>query len=123
MRCPRCLNTDPEYFYKGSKGWYCRRCISFGRAMIEEESAAIPVRPAASGSEEFMMRYPLTEAQKEISYRCSELIDHTDVLLYCVCGAGKTEKNPTFSCFYAEQKASIRNINLFWIMNKKSHAA
>ena len=91
MRCPRCLNTDPEYFYKGSKGWYCRRCISFGRAMIEEESAAIPVRPAASGSEEFMMRYPLTEAQKEISYRCSELIDHTDVLLYCVCGAGKTE--------------------------------
>lgn len=37
------------------------------------------------------MRYPLTKAQKEISGKCSELIDHTDVLLYCVCGAGKTE--------------------------------
>lgn len=91
MRCPRCLNTDPKYFYKGSRGWYCRRCISFGRAMIEEDRRAAEPSAVTSGSEEFLMRYPLTPLQKTVSRKCSELIDHTDVLLYCVCGAGKTE--------------------------------
>ena len=89
MRCPRCLNTDPKYFYKGSRGWYCRRCISFGRAMIEEDRRAAEQSAVTSGSEEFLMRYPLTPLQKTVSRKCSELIDHTDVLLYCVCGAGK----------------------------------
>ena len=52
---------------------------------------AAAVSPVSSGSEEFLMRYPLTRAQAEVSHACSELIDDTDVLLYCVCGAGKTE--------------------------------
>ena len=91
MKCPRCLNTDKEYFYKGSKGWYCRRCISFGRAMLEEESEPVSLSSVTEGSEEYTLQYPLTESQERIAGQCAELIDTTDVLLYCVCGAGKTE--------------------------------
>lgn len=91
MRCPRCLNTDEEYFYKGSRGWYCRRCISFGRAMIEEDEQPVSLAAVSDGSEEYTLQYPLTPAQKEIAEKCRELISDTDVLLYCVCGAGKTE--------------------------------
>ena len=91
MQCPRCLNTDKEFFYKGSKGWYCRKCISFGRAMLQEDSEPLSLQPINDGSEEYNLQYPLTKAQKEISHKCAELIDDTDVLLHCVCGAGKTE--------------------------------
>lgn len=91
MRCQRCLNTDEEYFYRGSRGWYCRRCISFGRAMIEESSQPVSLSAVNEGSEEYTLQYPLTSAQAEIAERCESLISETDVLLYCVCGAGKTE--------------------------------
>ena len=91
MRCPRCLNTDKQYFYKGSKGWYCRKCISFGRAMLEEEQEAVSLAPISEGSEEYVLQYPLTPLQAEVSHRCAELIQETNVLLHCVCGAGKTE--------------------------------
>lgn len=91
MRCQRCLNTDEEYFYRGSRGWYCRRCISFGRAMIEESSQPVSLSAVNEGSEEYTLQYPLTAAQAEIAERCESLISETDVLLYCVCGAGKTE--------------------------------
>ena len=91
MQCPRCLNTDKAYFYKGSRGWYCRRCISFGRIMLEEEKEPVSLSPVSEGSEVYTLQYPLTEKQARIAVRCAELIDHTDVLLFCVCGAGKTE--------------------------------
>ncbi len=91
MQCPRCLNTDPAYFYKGSRGWYCRRCISFGRVMLEEEKEPVVLKKQNKGSEEYTLQYPLTKAQKEIAVKCAALIEETDVLLHCVCGAGKTE--------------------------------
>ena len=91
MRCARCLNTDESYFYHGSRGWYCRRCISFGAAMVEEEGEPASLSPVQEGSGEYMLEYPLTKAQAVISHDCAELIDETDVLLNCVCGAGKTE--------------------------------
>ena len=37
MKCLRCNNEDPTYFYKGSKGYYCRKCIRFSRVLLEEE--------------------------------------------------------------------------------------
>ena len=91
MQCPRCLNTDPAFFYKGSRGWYCRRCISFGRVMLEEEKEPVVLKKQKEGSEEYTLQYPLTKAQKEIAVKCAALIEETDVLLHCVCGAGKTE--------------------------------
>ncbi|MBR3343147.1 MAG: DEAD/DEAH box helicase family protein, partial [Solobacterium sp.] len=91
MQCPRCLNTDSRYFYKGSRGWYCRRCISFGRIMLEEEKEPVSLSPVSKGSEEYTLQYPLTGAQAEIAVKCASLIGYKDVLLHCVCGAGKTE--------------------------------
>ncbi len=91
MQCPRCLNTDRDYFYRGSRGWYCRRCIPFGRAMLEEDQEPVTLSAIQKGSEEYTLRYPLTPAQKAVSRQCAELIKEKDVLLHCVCGAGKTE--------------------------------
>ena len=91
MQCPRCRNTDPEYFYRGSKGWYCRRCVMFQRAMIEEEENEAELAEVQEGSEEYTLQYPLTPKQKEISEQCAENMRTKDVLLHCVCGAGKTE--------------------------------
>ena len=91
MQCPRCLNTDRSYFYKGSRGWYCRRCISFGRVMLEEDSRPAVLSPVTSGSEEYVLQYPLTPYQKEISHWCALSAGNTDVLIHAVCGAGKTE--------------------------------
>ena len=91
MICPRCLNTDEEYFYHGSRGWYCRRCIPFGRMMIEEEGKPVSLNEIHEGSEEYTLQYPLTPAQEKIASDCAQLIDTDDVLLNCVCGAGKTE--------------------------------
>ena len=91
MKCPRCLNTDKRYFYKGSRGWYCRRCISFGRVMLEEDSSQAVLSPVTSGSEEYVLKYPLTPYQKEVSHQCALAAGKTDVLINAVCGAGKTE--------------------------------
>ena len=91
MQCPRCLNTDESYFYKGSRGWYCRRCISFGRMMLEEDTAAVELQDVREGSEEYALQYPLTPEQQSVSEQCASFIQDSDVLLYCVCGAGKTE--------------------------------
>lgn len=91
MQCPRCLNTDRSYFYRGSRGWYCRRCISFGRVMLEEDSRPAVLSPVTAGSEEYVLQYPLTPYQKEISHRCALSAGNTDVLIHAVCGAGKTE--------------------------------
>ncbi|GEM_PF-519779 len=91
MQCPRCLNTDETFLYKGSRGWYCRRCISFGRMMLEEDTAPVKLQDVQEGSEEYALQYPLTPEQQTVSEQCASFIQDSDVLLYCVCGAGKTE--------------------------------
>lgn len=91
MKCPRCLNEDPSWFYHGVNGWYCRKCISFGRVMIEEENEPVSLSEIDEGSEEYVLKYPLTPAQKKVSDLCCEKIHEQDVLIHAVCGAGKTE--------------------------------
>ena len=91
MKCPRCGNTDASWFYRGSKGWYCRKCISFGRALIEEDMKPVPFQLPEEHSEEYTLPYPLTTKQKEIASLAAKHIVQSDVLLDCVCGAGKTE--------------------------------
>ncbi len=91
MECKRCLNNDKEYFYLGSKGYYCRKCIAFGRAMIEEDNEAISLNDINEGSEEYELLYPLTSYQKEISDKCAEAIKNNNVLIHAITGSGKTE--------------------------------
>ena len=91
MRCERCGNTDPSWFYHGSRGWYCRKCISFGRALIEEDRTAVSLQPVQEGSEEYTLKYPLTADQEKLTLAVMDCIEETDVLIHAVTGAGKTE--------------------------------
>lgn len=91
MKCKRCLNEDPEWFYLGSKGWYCRKCISFGRILIEEDLEAQHVLEIQDNAEEYTLKYPLTKQQVKIAAEVIRNIETTDVLVKAVCGAGKTE--------------------------------
>ena len=45
----------------------------------------------AEGAEEYGFDYRLTDLQLRASRQCVEDLKYGDVLLYCVCGAGKTE--------------------------------
>ena len=91
MQCPRCLNTDQSYFYKGSKGWYCRRCIAFSRVLLAEEQEPVALAEVRASAEEYELTYPLTEKQAEIARQCVQLTETADILIKAVCGAGKTE--------------------------------
>ena len=91
MECIRCGNKDPTYFYLGSKGCYCRKCIKFSRILLEEELEPLDYIVSNDASD-YHFKYELTSFQKEASNKClSFLKEDYDVLLNCVCGAGKTE--------------------------------
>ena len=90
MECKRCGNKDPSYFYKGSKGYYCRKCIRFARTLIDEDIKPLEYE-INNNAYEYSLKYELTDKQKQASKECLNKIKNSDVLLHCVCGAGKTE--------------------------------
>ena len=75
--------------------------------MLEETKEAISLTRIEDGSEEYIMKYPLTSAQKEISQTCASLIIERDVLLNCVCGAGKTELVIESISLFLKQKKKV----------------
>ena len=90
MRCSRCLEDDKRYFYKGEKGWYCRSCVKFNRFLTnqhqqQEENNYFGV------DVEYQLNFQLTKAQQKCSQELCEYIKQEDILLYAICGAGKTE--------------------------------
>lgn len=91
MKCPRCLNEDPAFFAHSSRGWYCRRCISFSRVLLDEEMNQIRLSSIRDGSEEYFLAYELSDDQKRVGDECLKNVMHHDVLIHAVCGAGKTE--------------------------------
>ncbi len=107
MECPRCLNQDPSWFYLGSRGWYCRKCISFGRVLIEEEQEAIPLSTNEEDAKEYTLKYPLTNDQKIIAAGILRWIPTSDVLVQAVCGAGKTEIVIPAISDYLQQKKKV----------------
>ena len=91
MECKRCGNTDPLYFYEGSRGLYCRKCARFKRILLNEEQEELlyDVDPDASNYE---LSFELSKYQKEASDKvCDYISKGYDVLLNSVCGSGKTE--------------------------------
>lgn len=106
MKCPRCGNTDPAYFHYGSKGFYCRRCIRFGRMMVKESSQPAVLMPIREGAQEYLLQYPLTPAQKEVSHACASAIaQHQNVLIKAVCGAGRLI--PSAGCVNISQNGAV----------------
>ena len=92
MKCLRCGNTDPSYFYKGSKGYYCRKCVRFSRVLLEEELSVFDYE-IGKDVEEYRFSYQLTKEQETASRMCVEVLKEKDVLLHCVCGAAKLSQN------------------------------
>lgn len=122
MKCKRCLNEDPEWFYLGSKGWYCRKCISFGRILIEEDLEAQHVLEIQDNAEEYTLKYPLTKQQVKIAAEVIRNIETTDVLVKAVCGAGKTEiVVPVISEYLSKKKKCVLQFlegKLYWKLLK-----
>lgn len=91
MQCLRCGNTEERYFYKDARGWYCRKCIMFGRIEVGE----LPERKNREKKvihTSYQLKYPLTPAQKRCATEIVMYLNHhQDVLVYAACGAGKTE--------------------------------
>lgn len=91
MQCKRCLNSDLNYFYLGSKGYYCRKCISFKRLLLEQEIESVDYQ-VSDQDYRVSYQFELTKHQKIISNQMLKLlINKKNVFLNCVCGAGKTE--------------------------------
>ncbi len=91
MKCPRCGNEDPKWFYLGSKGWYCRKCVKFRALELNNDfEESYPEPPIVDA--EYSLRFKLTVYQKEVSEQILSLIKQNNSLLVnAVCGAGKTE--------------------------------
>ena len=107
MECLRCGNKDPTYFYLGSKGMYCRKCISFKRILIDETPISKDYEIAV-GIDDYSFDYELTPLQKEASKKTLEhLINGKDVLLECVCGAGKTEISVLSIAYFLRQRRKV----------------
>lgn len=91
MECIRCGNKDPTYFHYSSRGYYCRKCIGFNRVLIEEELEPVEYE-IGEDAYDFNISYKLTSYQLQASKECLRTLNSDlDVLLHCVCGAGKTE--------------------------------
>lgn len=107
MKCPRCLNQDKTYFYKGSKGWLCRRCIQFKRQLLEEDKTVASIN-VSQDSAEYTLKYPLTNAQLVISHQClASLKQKRDVFIDAICGAGKTELVIESISYYLKQRKCV----------------
>lgn len=90
MLCPLCGNKDENFFFNGHKGIYCRKCINFKRVLLQEDLEPLEYE-INENVNDYHFDYSLTKYQKEISDKCALFIKKSDVLLHCVCGAGKTE--------------------------------
>ena len=90
MKCIRCGNSDPRYFYKGHRGYYCRKCIRFSRILLQEELQPLNYEVSLDASD-YEFSFKLTDRQIIASNKCLNSLKYSDVLLHCVCGAGKTE--------------------------------
>lgn len=78
MRCERCNEDDFEMIFLGE----CRRCNTIS---LKEEREWVPERNEVS------FDINLTKAQKLVSDSLIQSIEHGDVFIDAVCGAGKTE--------------------------------
>ena len=83
--CPRCGNTDSRYIGYKNGIPYCRACIGF-------QGRKADVGFAVNRNVSLELNYPLSERQKEISDSVVyALLNHKNVLIHAVTGAGKTE--------------------------------
>lgn len=84
--CEKCGCNDPKYFGIRNNKPYCRRCISFSGTKAIQYSLDINADLKEN------LSFPLSVEQEEISLKTKEAnANNQNVLIYAVCGAGKTE--------------------------------
>lgn len=95
-KCNRCGNINPVFFsvtpcLKCGECMYCRRCLELGKLkMCEaiEEKSVIKDKVVV----DMKLDYSLTVQQQNASLKILDCIKkHQNLLVYAVCGAGKTE--------------------------------
>ena len=95
--CHRCSNDVKQYFYKchseyhGMDIVYCLKCVNIGRS---DSVTPLRVIQTAQKAEpcSYHLDFELSEAQQAASdWIVEALLAHSDMLLYAVTGAGKTE--------------------------------
>lgn len=107
VRCLRCGNEDPSYFYLDETTWYCRKCIAFGRVDVGKE-VEVKTYQKRKVNCSYSLKYPLTSLQKEaVSKILSFLKQKKDVLVYAACGAGKTELTMDAIQYYLRQGKKV----------------
>lgn len=107
MQCKRCLNKDPMFFYLGSKGYYCRKCIMFKRMLLEDDFEAINYQ-ITDLDYHISYNFELTNEQKLASKKMLESLKKGfNVFLNCVCGAGKTEICLESISYFLSQKKKV----------------
>lgn len=83
VKCNRCGCDILKYFVNQNGIMQCRRCIQYqgieGSVLYYDDTV------------ETEMRYQLTDSQKVCSRKILEESRKRDVLVYAICGAGKTE--------------------------------
>ncbi len=107
MKCLRCLNTDPKYFYEDHGVYYCRKCVGFSRMDVNEKVRPVHLSQKALDVSP-QLEYSLTESQKRISH---EILNHLrsgkDVFVYAATGAGKTECTFESICAYLKEGKKV----------------
>ena len=82
--CPKCSNSNKEYFYNINGKLYCRKCITFVGTIANSDYIV--------KSGDYHLNYCLTtEQQKASDFILDNVIKNTNCALNAVCGAGKTE--------------------------------
>ncbi|MGB4984827.1 MAG: helicase-related protein [Erysipelotrichaceae bacterium] len=89
MKCKICGNSDESYFYLGSKGYYCRRCIEFRYSLLDQDLDKYDIELPLDY--EYSLGFDLTADQKYISKQLLDNYLDNNLLVWAVCGAGKTE--------------------------------
>lgn len=91
MKCIRCQNEDPKYFYLDKDVWYCRKCIAFGRIDVGEKPSKKNYR-TKKHDVHYHLPYSLTLYQKNAQQKLLQFCkEKRNVLVYASTGAGKTE--------------------------------
>ncbi len=86
-KCPICGNKEEKYIGIRNGISYCRKCLSF--QYEGDDKTNIVLKPQ---QHILNMPYLLTKEQKQLSDKLIDLVENKkDVLIYAVCGAGKTE--------------------------------
>lgn len=90
--CQRCLNSNKNAFFKDALGVYCRDCLTFGKSSTYEHICRKKVNVETDDKYCLNNVISLSDIQKIASKRCVDAFNKgEDLLIYAVCGAGKTE--------------------------------